>query len=160
MEKFKPVVCFLDPKTLIPYQKNIKKHPPEQVEKIAKSISTYGFDQPIVVDKQNIIIKGHGRREAALKLGLETVPVVVAEHLTEAEAMAARIADNKVAESKWDSDLLKIELEALKGLDFDLSLTGFDDDFLKDDPTEDIFNDEVESEKEQKKCPNCGHVIE
>ncbi len=114
-----------DPKSLTPYVKNAKIHSPEQVDKIAGQIAAFGFDQPIVVDSQGVIIKGHGRREAALKLGMGQVPVVVSS-LDEYQAMAARIADNKVAEAPWDPELLKFDLGTLKMHDFELKLTGFE----------------------------------
>jgi len=96
---------------LIPYSNNPKEHPDEQVQKIASSIKNYGWDQPIVVDGGGEIIKGHGRRQAAQVLELDEVPVIVRDDLTDAEAKAARIADNKTAESEWVDDLLTIELE-------------------------------------------------
>lgn len=130
-------VELLPPDSLTPYANNAKKHPTEQIDKIAGQIAKFGFDQPIVVDKQKVIIKGHGRREAALRLGLKEVPVVIAAHLSDHEAMAVRLADNRVAESDWDDKFLKFEFGTLDRNDFDLNLTGFDQDewidFLKDD---------------------------
>jgi ParB-like chromosome segregation protein Spo0J len=125
VKKFKAEIVELDPNELTPYVNNIKKHPTEQIDKLAGMISKFGFDQPIVVDAQKVIIKGHGRREAALRLGLKKVPVIIADHLNEHEVMAARIADNKVAESEWDNDALKFELGTLQREEFDLELTGF-----------------------------------
>lgn len=117
---------FKDPKSLTPYVKNAKIHTPEQIDDIAGQISAFGFDQPIVVDKNNVIIKGHGRREAAIKLNLSEVPVVVAEHLDEYQAMAARIADNKIArDTDVDQDKLKFDLGTLSLRDFNMKLTGF-----------------------------------
>jgi len=133
MEKsFKPVVEWRDPASLIPYIHNVKTHPPEQIAKIASSIATYGFDQPIVVDGQGIIIKGHARREASLVLGLKLVPVVVRTDLSPAEVKAARIADNKTAESPWNEESLKLELQQLEEQDFRLELTGFSDAELEE----------------------------
>jgi DNA modification methylase len=125
---FKAELEWRDPKELIPYANNAKTHPSEQVSKIAASIAGFGFDQPIVVDQQGIIIKGHGRLQASLKLGLTRVPVVVRTDLTPAEAKAARIADNKTAESPWDEELLRLELAMLEEARFDLNLTGFSDE--------------------------------
>lgn len=117
---------------VIPYVNNTKKHPPEQIADLVAQINAFGFDQPIVVDKEMVIIKGHGRRQACEKLGLTKVPVVIAEHLTEEQTKAARIADNKVAESEWDMDLLKFELGSLQRVgDVDMKLTGFHDNHLK-----------------------------
>lgn len=122
MKDFKPEILYLNPEQLVPYVKNAKVHSNEQVDKIAGQIAAFGFDQPIVVDANHVIIKGHGRREAALRLGLQQVPVIVQE-LDEYQAMAARIADNKVAESPWDPEMLKFELGTLQTHDFDLKLT-------------------------------------
>lgn len=116
---------------LIPYSNNPKEHPDEQVRKIASSIKNYGWDQPIVVDGGGEIIKGHGRMQAAELLGLDEVPVLVRDDLTDAEAKAARIADNKTAEAPWDDDLLTIEIETVVD-EFDPDALGFDDDELDD----------------------------
>ncbi len=114
-----------DVEKVIPYDRNPRIND-GAVESTAKSIETFGFRQPIVVDAKGVIVVGHTRLKAALSLGMETVPVHVAE-LTEAEAMAYRIADNKTGElAEWDDDLLAAEFAALKDLDFDLDLTGFD----------------------------------
>jgi len=113
---------------LIPYANNAKSHPDEQVKKIASSIKNYGWDQPIVVDADDEIIKGHGRRQAAELLGIDEVPVIRRDDLSDAEAKAARIADNKTAESPWDDDLLASELELLG--DFEAIELGFDEDEL------------------------------
>lgn len=125
MSPFQAKIQYLDPNSLTPYVNNTKKHPVEQIDKIAQQIAEFGFDQPIVVDKDKIIIKGHGRREAALRLGLKQIPVIVADHLNELQVKAARIADNKVAESEWDNDLLRFEFGLLQSADTDLALTGF-----------------------------------
>lgn len=127
MSTFKPEIVWLDPESLTPYANNTKAHPTEQIDKIAASIAEFGWDQPIVVDGQYVILKGHGRREAALRLKLKLVPVVVRADLTEAQKKAARIADNKVAESAWLTDELKLELQSLAEMDFDLTLIGFDE---------------------------------
>lgn len=110
---------------LLPYARNAKLHPKEQVDKIARQISEVGFLVPIVVDKELVVIAGHGRLEAAKALSLERVPVVVADHLTEDQAMAFRIADNKVAESQWEMQTLGFDLKTLEMHDVDLTLTGF-----------------------------------
>lgn len=128
-----------DVTTIAPYPDNAKIHSDSQVEDIATSIQTFGFDQPIVVDKDGIVIKGHGRRLAALRLGLKKVPVVVRDDLTPDQVKAARLADNRVAEGEVDTVLLQKELQALAEADFDLSTMGFDErelDFLVEDVTE------------------------
>lgn len=113
--------------SLIPYARNSRTHSDAQVTKIAASIREFGFLNPIIVDGANGIIAGHGRVMAAQKLGLETLPVIEASHLTEAQKRAYIIADNRLAlDAGWDNDLLKIELQDLAAQDFDLSLTGFD----------------------------------
>jgi len=99
---------------LIPYELNSKVHDETQVEKIANAIQATGWDQPIVVDMDGVIIKGHGRRLAALRLGQENVPVLVRRDLTPEQVRVARLADNRVAVGGIDSDLLKRELATLE----------------------------------------------
>jgi len=114
---------------VVPYISNPRKN--LNVDKVAGSIREFGFQQPIVVDESFTIIVGHTRFEAAKKLGLKKVPVVVAK-LDETKAKAYRIADNRLGEdSDWDIPLLNVEIEALKYKDFDLDILGFDDEFLK-----------------------------
>ena len=118
---------------LKPYARNPRTHSPEQIAKIAVSIQEFGFTNPILVDENAGIIAGHGRLEAARQLGLEQVPVIELTHLSEAQKRAYIIADNRLAlDAGWDEGLLAEELKALEGLDFDLSLTGFDEDELHD----------------------------
>ena len=117
--------------SLIPYARNSRTHSDAQVAKIAASIREFGFLNPIIVDGDSGIIAGHGRLMAAHKLGLDEVPTVQAAHLTEAQKRAYVIADNRLAlDAGWDIDMLKVELADLDGMDFDLSLTGFDTDEL------------------------------
>ena len=152
---------------LIPYSNNPKEHPEEQVNKIASSIKNYGWDQPIVVDGGGEIIKGHGRLQAAEKLGLDEVPVIWREDLSDAEAKAARIADNKTAESPWSDDELETEIGVLADDDaIDLDSLGFDEDELNDMLGElEVPDFEPTSEEEQPdldetnkaECPECGH---
>ena len=126
--------------SLIPYARNSRTHSDAQVAKIAASIREFGFLNPIIVDGDSGIIAGHGRLMAAHKLGLDEVPTVQAAHLTEAQKRAYVIADNRLAlDAGWDIDMLKVELADLDGMDFDLSLTGFDAEELANflaDPTE------------------------
>src|SRR5947208_8009406 len=108
-----------------PYERNPRLNEPA-AEAVAASIREYGFRQPIVVDEAGVIVVGHTRYLAALKLGLETVPVHVAVGLTPAQAKAYRIADNQTATmSRWDEDKLPLELAALQEMNFNLDLTGF-----------------------------------
>ena len=112
---------------LIPYARNSRTHSEAQVAKIAASIREFGFLNPIITDGQNGIVAGHGRVMAAQKLGLQTLPVIEAGHLTEAQKRAYIIADNRLAlDAGWDNDLLKIELQDLQADGFDLALTGFE----------------------------------
>lgn len=111
---------------LIPYARNARKHSEQQVTQIASSIREFGFLAPVIIDKDNTIIAGHGRILAAQKLGLDKIPCVQASHLTDAQRRAYTIADNKIAlNSEWDEEMLKVEIEDLKLEDFDLNLTGF-----------------------------------
>lgn len=119
-------IVYLSPHDLTPYRKNAKKHPDDQVEHIANSIREFGFRQPIVVDADNVVVIGHGRLLAAEKLGLDTVPVVRADDLSEEQIKALRLADNKTNESEWDLTELYDELAGL-ALDFDMSDFGFED---------------------------------
>jgi DNA modification methylase len=115
-------------KELIPYCNNSRTHSDEQVQQIASSIKEFGFTNPVLIDGQGGIIAGHGRVMAAKKLGLTEVPCIVLDGLSEAQKKAYIIADNKLAlNSGWDADMLKVEMERLGELGFDLSLTGFDD---------------------------------
>ncbi len=116
---------------LLPYARNARTHSEEQVAQIAASIAEFGFTNPILAGADGVIVAGHGRLAAAQKLGLETVPVVVLDHLTPTQRRALVIADNRIAENAgWDDDVLRMELAALQDEDFDLALTGFDADAL------------------------------
>lgn len=128
---------------LIPYQKNAKLHPQEQVEHIANSIREFGFRQPLVIDKDNVIVIGHGRLLAAKKLGLDSVPCVRADDLTDEQIKALRLADNKTNESEWDFGILDGELDDI--FEIDMIQFGFErgdkdevieDDFLPELPEE------------------------
>jgi DNA modification methylase len=117
-----------DTESLIPYANNSRTHSNAQVSQVAASIKEFGFTNPVLIDEQGGIIAGHGRVMAAKKLGLAEVPCVVLDGLSEAQKKAYIIADNKLAlNSGWDADMLKVEMERLGELGFDLSLTGFDD---------------------------------
>ena len=117
---------FRHPDELRPDPGNARTHPKTQVAQIAASLREFGFVNPILVDEGRTIIAGHGRLLAAKTVGLAQVPVIELTGLTSAQKRALRLADNKIAlNAGWDADLLKVELEALGELDFDLSLTGF-----------------------------------
>ena len=113
---------------ITPYTKNAKKHPKKQIEQVANSIKEFGMNQPLVVDKQGVIIVGHGRYEALKHLGMEiTDDMIRVADLTEKQANAYRLADNKLNESEWDMPLVIEELKTLEEL---APLTGFDMDLL------------------------------
>jgi hypothetical protein len=113
--------------SLKPFKRNARTHAKEQIRRIAESIQEWGFTIPILIDEESGIIAGHARAEAAKILGLEEVPVIVASGWTEAQKRAYVLADNQlhITNSGWDGGLLKDELIALEGLDFDLSKIGF-----------------------------------
>lgn len=116
---------------LIPFARNSRTHSDEQVAQIAASIREFGWTNPILIDGDNGIIAGHGRLAAARKLGITEVPVVVLDHLTDAQKRALVIADNKLAlNAGWDFELLASEIEGLGEDGFDLSLLGFNEDEL------------------------------
>lgn len=125
--------------SLKPYEKNAKKHPAEQVEHIANSIREFGFRQPLVIDKDNVLVIGHGRLLAAKELGLDTVPCVRTDDLTEEQIKALRLADNKTNESEWDFDLLDGELNDI--FDIDMEQFGFG---LENDDNETAERKEVD----------------
>jgi len=116
---------------LIPWARNPRTHSDAQIAQIAASIAEFGFNNPILVDTKAGIIAGHGRLLAAQKLGLTEVPVIVLDHLSEAQKRAYIIADNQLAlNAGWDEDLLRAELAALQEEDFDISVIGFEDEEL------------------------------
>ena len=136
-------------KDIRPYKNNAKKHDETQINNVAESIRQYGFVQPIVIDKDGVIVIGHCRALAAKKLGLKEVPCVCVEDLTEEQVKALRIVDNKSNESEWDFDILPDELAELDLSDFDFDFgidTGYEDEnygdefSLKDGDREPIQN--------------------
>ena len=118
---------------LVPYINNARTHSPEQVTKLRSSLREFGFVNPVIIDRDYGIIAGHGRVMAAKEEGIEEVPCVFVDYLTEAQKKAYIIADNRFAQDAgWDEELLRIEIEALQGMDFDVCLTGFNDDEIAD----------------------------
>lgn len=116
---------------LIPYINNARTHSEDQINQVASSIKEFGFTNPILIDSDNGIIAGHGRVMAAKKLGINEVPCIVLDGLTEAQKKAYILADNKLAlNAGWDDELLSIELQGLQDLDFDLGVIGFSADEL------------------------------
>lgn len=142
-----------------PYENNNKKHPQSQIDNVAKSIELYGFVQPLVLSKNNVIVIGHCRYLAAKQLGLTEVPSVYVNNLSAAEVRKLRILDNKLNESDWDFANLELELAELDFSDFDIDLDlpqEFDGDINS------FFADSEEKEKQPKKiqCPHCGEWFE
>jgi len=132
--------------SIIPDSKNARTHSEAQVEQIAASIKRFGFNNPILIDENNVIIAGHGRFLGAMKLGLKSLPVRVLSHMSNAEKRAYVLADNQIAlNAGWDLNLVKFELLSLQVEDFDLSLTGFGEDFVADllrEETEGLTDDD------------------
>ena len=120
-----------DINSIKPYENNPRKLSEQAIEKVAMSLKEYGFRQPIVVDKDRVIVAGHTRFRASKKLGLKQVPVSIIDNLTPEQINAYRIADNRTAEeSEWDNELLKMEIKELEAKDFKLDLLGFNDEQL------------------------------
>lgn len=116
-----------------PYASNSRTHSPEQISQIAESIKEFGFNNPVLIDGSNVIIAGHGRVLAAAELGLDKIPVIIIDHLSDNQRRAYVIADNKLAlNAGWDMELLALEMDSLKDDGFDLSLVGFNDHELAD----------------------------
>lgn len=142
-----------------PYPNNPRNND-DAVEYVANSIREFSFQQPLVVDSEGTIIAGHTRLKAAKRLGMETVPVVVADNLTPAQVNAYRLADNKVAEAAtWDMEALAVELEGLE-VDFDMTMFDFDIDVPEvgeiTNGSEEIDVDSFNDDKFEHECPRCG----
>lgn len=117
---------------LIPYARNPRKND-HAVDKIASAIREFGFKVPIIAKSNGDVVDGHLRLKAAQKLGMDTVPVVIADDLSDAQIKAFRLSVNKMAEiAEWDDELLHLELDELRDVDFDLDLTGFDAEDIDD----------------------------
>ena len=151
---------------LIPYVNNTRTHTEEQINQVASSIKEFGFTHPVLIDPEGGIIAGHCRTLAAKKLKFKEVPCIELSNLTEAQKKAYIIADNKLAlNAGWNEELLKLEIESLKELDFDLYLLGFDSLELEDLLSEsqeiemkDFFEEIEQKEKVEKTfiCEHCG----
>lgn len=144
---------------LIPYENNPRKND-NAVEQVANSIKEFGFKVPIVVDKDNVIITGHTRLKAAKLLGLEKVPVIKADDLTEQQVQAFRLADNKTGElAGWDFEKLELELESID--DIDMTEFGFENVSIDWDNVKEISEENYEKpETEKLRCPLCGGIDE
>ena len=144
-----------------PYENNPRDND-DAVNAVANSIKEFGWQQPIVVDNEGIIIAGHTRYKAAKKLGLKHVPVVVADNLTPDQVKAYRLADNKTAElADWDMDLLNDELGQIRDIDMsDFGFDELDDDQIDTEPkvddNEELSLDDFGDDKFEVVCPKCG----
>lgn len=143
-----------------PYEKNPRRND-SAVDAVAASIKEFGWQQPIVVDKDGVIIAGHTRYKAAKKLKCKEVPVVYADNLTEEQVKAYRLADNKVGEiANWDFDMLKTELADLADIGFDMKPFDFDFDRAKEQEEENApesFDEFTGAEQVRHTCPRCGY---
>jgi ParB-like chromosome segregation protein Spo0J len=150
---------------LIPYARNARKHSDEQVAQLAASIREFGFNNPVLVDKENGIIAGHGRVLAARKLGLEAVPCLRLDHLTETQRKAYILADNRLAElgGGWDEEMLAIEIKDLASKDFDMTLAGWTQAEVSNlflDPNFEPGTEDDQGKLDEKSpviCPKCTH---
>lgn len=134
---------------LVPYINNARTHSPEQITKLRSSLREFGFINPVIIDRDFNVIAGHGRIAAAKEEGIAEVPCVFVDYLTPAQKKAYILADNRMAmDAGWDEELLRIEIESLQGEDFDVSLTGFDEDELSDlfgaDREKDVKDDDFD----------------
>lgn len=147
--------------TLIPYERNTKKHDQKQIDNVANSIQRFGWQQPIVVDEHGVVVIGHCRLLAAKKLGMDKVPVTIASGLTDEQIRELRIADNRSNESPWDMGALEEELEGLgfEGFDFGLE-TLFSDNLTVDDDDFITGTEITKSKAKTATCPECGHEFE
>lgn len=144
-----------------PYENNPRDND-DAVDAVANSIKEFGWQQPIVIDNEGVIIAGHTRYKAAQKLGLKHVPVVVADNLTPDQVKAYRLADNKTAElADWDMDLLNDELDQIRDIDMsDFGFDELDDDRIDTEPkvddNEELSLDDFGDDKFEVVCPKCG----
>ena len=179
----KKQIIYKRPQDITPYENNPRKND-RAVPYVMESIQRFGFKVPIVIDRNNIVVNGHTRLKAALKLGLAEVPCIVADDLSEDQIKAFRLADNKVSEfAVWDTDKLLEELEGLSALDFDIQAIGFEpldvniDEFFQEqspapvqqapqaaaaqEPARPVVaGDENDHPQRFIKCPHCGEMIE
>jgi len=148
---------------LTAYARNSRTHSAEQINQVAASIKEFGFTNPVLIDKTGEIIAGHGRVMACKQLGIDNIPCIRLDHLTDAQKRAYVIADNKLAEnSGWNADLLALELAELKTLDFDLDLLGFETkellEFIPDMPAQGLTDDDAVPEIPEQPATALGDV--
>lgn len=153
---------------LEPYLNNARIHTESQINFIVKSLTEFGFINPVIINKDNVLIAGHGRLIGAKRLGLKKVPCVKIEHLTPKQEKAYRLADNRLAElSNYDPDLLKVEISDLLADNFDMLTVGFDEDDISAlyDTTPSGSGDGGGDggggcDDNRVICPKCGHAFE
>ena len=147
---------------LKPYENNARTHSEEQINKIVRSIDAFGFINPVLIDGEFGIIAGHGRVMAAKKMGMNEVPCLFVEDLTEAQKRAYIIADNKLAlDAGWDETILKIELAELQEMDFDITLTGFEmEDIELDDYSSGVEEDDYDVEPPAEPKAKFGQIYQ
>jgi ParB family chromosome partitioning protein len=153
---------------LVPYARNARKHSDAQVSQIAGSIREFGFTNPVLIDERSSIIAGHGRVMAAHKLQLDEVPTVELAGLSDTQRRAYVLADNKLGlNASWDCEMLLLELDELKAMDFDVSIAGWSDD-EREQLSKELAADFSPSDQDEQgeldkmspqivKCPECGH---
>lgn len=137
MSKSDLTPIWMSPDDLIPYANNAKVHPQEQIDRLANGIKAFGWTQNIVIDRNNVVVIGHGRLLAAKQLHLDKVPCVMRDDLTDEEINACRLEDNKTNESPWDFSKLEEELASLAIAGIDMSQFGFDTD--EDAPSDPVY---------------------
>lgn len=140
---------------IIPYENNPRKND-DAVEYVANSIKEFGFQNPVIIDKNNVIVAGHTRVKAAERLGIEEIPCIMADDLTDEQIKAFRLADNKVGEiAEWDFEMLDLEL-----LDIDMDMTDFGFEIEEEPEAIELEESDTETKKTKYCCPKCGFEFE
>lgn len=162
MTKHTDTLQMIEIDKLIPYANNARTHSDDQIKKIQSSLREFGFVNPVLIDKEYGIIAGHGRVEAAKRENIKEVPCVMVEYLTPAQKKAYILADNRLAEdAEWNMDLVKLELQELQDLDFDLDLTGFDmDEIDLNDDSGEAQDDEYDIELPDEPKSQLGDIYQ
>lgn len=143
---------FVSISKLKPYENNARTHSEEQIQKIVNSLTEFGFVNPVIIDENNMILVGHGRTEAAKRLGIDKVPCVRVSYLSEKEKRAYILADNLLSDmAGWDREMMLAELSRIS--DIDMTLFGFEDINIPEDQ-------QPKAEKEKVVCPKCGYEWE
>ena len=153
----------VDINKLIPYVNNARTHSPEQITKLRSSLREFGFVNPVLIDREFNVLAGHGRIAAAKEEGIKEVPCVFVEHLSEAQKKAYILADNRMSlDAGWDDSLLKVEMESLQEMGFDIGMTGFDEmeiaDLFETDTEGEEDNFDIDAELEKPCFSKTGDV--